>query len=311
MPAGVNTEAEAAMEAAMAVLNSGAPDSLEQGVKSIEHAAALGSGAALTRLAYFKAAGIGQKPDWDLAVDLLRDAAEVGWAPALDELRLLAGGGESPSEMRQRVDIRALIAPRRTEVVSTAPRMRIVRGFMSAGECAWLIERGRPRLDRAQVYDMEKEGSTTVPERSNSGAPFRLLDIDLVLIFLHTRIGHTIGMPTECFEPSYLLHYAPGEQFVAHVDYLDADKPGLAANIAQRGQRVATFLVYLNEEYEGGETAFPRLNYKFKGRTGDAFVFANVDPELKPDERTLHAGMAPTSGEKWLLSQWIRNRPAT
>lgn len=295
----------------MAALTSGAPDSLEEGLQRIEHAAALGSGAALTRLAYFKAAGVGQKPDWDQGVDLLQQGAEAGWAPALSELRLLAGGGDTPSEMRQRVDIRALIAPRPTEIVSTSPRMRIVRAFMSAAECAWLIERGRPRLERAQVYDNDKEGANTVPERSNSGAPFRLLDIDLMLIFLHARIGNTIGMPTECFEPSYLLHYAPGEQFVEHVDYLDADKPGLAADIAQRGQRVATFLVYLNDDYEGGETAFPRLNYKFKGRTGDAFVFANVDPELKPDERTLHAGLPPTSGEKWLLSQWIRNRPAT
>jgi hypothetical protein len=27
-----------------------------------------------------------------------------------------------------------------------------------------------------------------------------------------------------------------------------------------------------------------------------------------PDVKTLHAGLAPTRGEKWLLSQWMRRR---
>jgi len=75
------------------------------------------------------------------------------------------------------------------------------------------------------------------------------------------------------------------------------------------GQRVATFLVYLNDGYEGGETSFPRLDYRFKGATGDALVFANVEPNGAPDPRTMHAGTPTTRGEKWLLSQWIRDRP--
>jgi hypothetical protein len=41
-------------------------------------------------------------------------------------------------------------------------------------------------------------------------------------------------------------------------------------------------------------------------------MFANVDLVGNPDRSTLHAGLTPTQGEKWLLSQWIRDRtPAT
>jgi hypothetical protein len=67
----------------------------------------------------------------------------------------------------------------------------------------------------------------------------------------------------------------------------------------------------LNEGYAGGETDFPRIGYRFKGRTGDALVFGNVEPSGKPDPRTMHAGLPPTSGEKWLLSQWVRDRNTT
>ena len=28
-----------------------------------------------------------------------------------------------------------------------------------------------------------------------------------------------------------------------------------------------------------------------------------------PDYESLHAGLAPTRGEKWLFSQWIRSKP--
>ena len=68
-------------------------------------------------------------------------------------------------------------------------------------------------------------------------------------------------------------------------------------------------LVYLNQGFEGGETDFPLLDLKFKGRKGDALMFSNVDASGAPDRRMFHAGLPPTAGEKWLLSQWVRDRP--
>jgi hypothetical protein len=69
-----------------------------------------------------------------------------------------------------------------------------------------------------------------------------------------------------------------------------------------------TFLIYLNSEFEGGETDFPVLALAYKGATGDALYFGNVDSAGVPDPRTLHAGLPPTRGEKWLFSQWVRDR---
>jgi prolyl 4-hydroxylase len=71
---------------------------------------------------------------------------------------------------------------------------------------------------------------------------------------------------------------------------------------------VATFLAYLNDGYVGGETDFPRAGLRFKGAAGDALMFANVDLQGRPEPLSLHAGLPPGSGEKWVLSQWIRDR---
>ena len=42
--------------------------------------------------------------------------------------------------------------------------------------------------------------------------------------------------------------------------------------------------------------------------SGGALYFANLDAAGAGDPRTLHAGLAPTQGEKWVFSHWIRNR---
>jgi prolyl 4-hydroxylase len=98
-----------------------------------------------------------------------------------------------------------------------------------------------------------------------------------------------------------VLRYAPGEQYREHSDAL----PGVAPN----QQRVLTFLVYLNEDYEGGETAFPAVGLEVRARTGDGLLFRNASPDGTPDPRALHAGLPVTSGAKLIASRWIRAAP--
>lgn len=56
------------------------------------------------------------------------------------------------------------------------------------------------------------------------------------------------------------------------------------------------------------QTHFPDIGLAYRGQTGDAIFFANVDVAGALDPQTRHGGLAPTLGEKWLLSQWIRDR---
>lgn len=272
------------------------------GLRNLSDEAQRGNGEALALLAHFMASGVSGRPDWDRSVQMLAAAANSGWSDAARELRVL-GSNNGP------LDIRSLVAPRPTEVLSHAPRIRACRSFLSSDECDWLIEKGGSRLERAGVYDPNSATKKLVSARNNSAAQFSPFEVDTVLVFLMARIAHTIGLPANFFEPTTILHYDVSEQFEPHYDFLDLAEPGMAEDIRNRGQRVATFLVYLNDGYEGGETHFPKLNIRFKGKRGDALFFANVEPDGKPDLRTMHAGLPPTAGEKWLLSQWVRDRP--
>jgi hypothetical protein len=137
---------------------------------------------------------------------------------------------------------------------------------------------------------------------------FDIVQSDLILLALRERIAKLARLQAEEFEPTMVLHYTPGQSFAPHFDFVEPSAPYLAHDIAQHGQRVATFLLYLNDDFEGGETEFLDLGWRFKGRKGDALLFWNVDSNGRPEQRTLHAGLQPTRGEKWVLSQWMRSR---
>jgi prolyl 4-hydroxylase len=284
------------------------------GISLIEAAAARGEAAALERKALFEAVGCARPPNWNRALDCLRDAAEGGCQIAQEQLRILARvpGSESRKPLnwtavRSQVSIEKLAEIPKPRAISESPRLRRFEEFASAAECAWLMERARHRLRPALVVN--PTGSQTAePVRTNSGIDFQLRDMDLVVEAIRVRISAATRLPLPLFEPSQVLHYSPGQEFRPHHDYFDPQLPGHVEELRTVGQRIATFLIYLNDRYTGGETTFPRAKLSFRGNTGDALFIANVERSGRPDPMTLHSGAPPISGEKWIFSQWIRDK---
>src|SRR6201995_2701965 len=137
---------------------------------------------------------------------------------------------------------------------------------------------------------------------------FGPIDTDPLLAIVAHRIAAWTRTNAACGEHMSILRYRPGEEYRRHVDFFDPDIPAIWAEGARAGQRTATGLVWLNDDYEGGETVFPLVERKFRGKTGDALAFWNVLPDGTPDRRTVHAGVPPVGGDKWLISKWIRDR---
>ena len=268
------------------------------------------------------AEGAGVPQDWAAALDLLQRSAELGLRSAQAELAALAGhwalsqeieaGKEQPlatwKNLRFSIDSPGWLAAPSPRILSASPRIAAVEGFASAEICGWLIARARSKLAPAKVYDPDSGGPRSEGVRTNSECHLLRDESDLVLLFLRARMAKVTETPVASMEATAILHYAPGQEFLPHFDFLDIAAPGCAKDVAERGQRVVTFLLCLNDDYDGGETEFPELNRRWKGRRGNALFFWNVEPDGTPDRRTTHAGLPPTRGEKWLLSQWIRAR---
>jgi predicted 2-oxoglutarate/Fe(II)-dependent dioxygenase YbiX len=137
---------------------------------------------------------------------------------------------------------------------------------------------------------------------------FSLIETDFFTQLVRARIAHAAELSTDALEPPEVLHYSVGESYRPHVDFFHPQLPNFAEQMRVKGQRIKTCLLYLNEDFEGGETEFPKLALKYRGRAGDALIFENVKPNGTGDLQTLHAGLPPTRGEKWLFSQWMRSK---
>jgi prolyl 4-hydroxylase len=280
------------------------PIAMRDGMGMLREAAARGDADALHHCAVVAAQDTQLESNWEVARDYLVRAAERGSELARAQIALLSG-----TDAAGRIAFADWLEPAPTRRAFEAPRISVAQGFASAAECDWLIARGRGRLVPAEVYDPQGRGGLRAQDiRNNSAAGFDIAQSDVVLALLRARIARATGLSTDVMEPAMLLHYATGEQFAPHFDFIDPDVPDLAGELARRGQRVATFLLYLDDGHEGGETEFIDLGWRHRGAKGDALIFWNVAPDGRPDRRTRHAGLAPTRGEKWLLSQWIRAR---
>jgi prolyl 4-hydroxylase len=272
------------------------------GVNMIRAAAHRGDGESAHVCAMLAAQDTALPDRWSVAYECLVRAADAAFAPAREQLNFLGQGfgrGDA-DEWTAALPIHELFS---------FPRIGTIEGFAGPEICDWLIERARPRAARAQVYDPAHGGGRVENARSNSSVTFDLAQSDIVLMLLRARIAASAGTSPQDLEASAVLHYAPGQQFEPHFDFLDTNVPGYARDVSAHGQRAATFLLYLNDDYEGGETEFPEIDFRFRGRKGDALLFWNVTREGAPDVKSRHAGLPPTLGEKWLLSQWIRQRP--
>ncbi len=188
------------------------------------------------------------------------------------------------------------------------PRVVARPGLLTPDECIYVALKGLPMLRPARVVG--RDGQSTIdPIRSNETAKFGLLEADAVVQSLDLRVAAALGHPAEHGEGFALLRYQVGQQYLPHCDWIDPQREATRADLQRWGQRVATCVVYLNDGFEGGATAFPELGLEFRGGVGDALLWDNVRPDGAVDPLTLHAGRPPTQGTKYLLSKWMRDRP--
>lgn len=286
----------------------------EEGLQFIGEACAKGRGEGAARAAGVLAMGSGIN-DWRRALDWLCLSAEAGWNDsrrqlvALADDREMARSSSNWRDLASTIDLESWRRAPEPQLRSEDPRVVAFGGLVRPEICEFFISLAPGRLEPARVYDPVSRSDVVMAHRSNTVANFDLRRVELAHVLLQARMAAACGIPERQMEAPAVLHYAPGEQIADHFDFVDPlSVPDYAAEIARNGQRLVTFLLYLNDDYEGGETSFPKLGFSNRGRTGDGIYFVNALPDMQPDVRTLHAGRTIIRGEKWIISQFIRSR---
>lgn len=226
------------------------------------------------------------------------------WRRGIDLLRQLAAHDRRCARELAVVEAMRLTeagdptVPPTGKVISQSPHLTLFEGLFTAGECAYLVGAAAPMLEPSVVVDNRTGRQVRDPVRTSDGVGFTWPLENPAVHALNRRIAAASGTAVEQGEPLQVLRYRPGQEYKPHFDAI----PGFA------NQRAMTMLVWLNEDYAGGETLFMKTGAKVRGRTGDALLFRNADAEGRRDEAAAHAGLPVTRGEKLIASRWIRAR---
>jgi hypothetical protein len=285
-----------------------APTMVKHALALLAGAARAGESRALARMAALTAAGAHVPQDWPGALNMLAAAAAGGDAAAQGQLQCLQPAGTRSTDwnaMAARVPLDYWLAG--ATVTGLEPRVGHVPGLCTPPVCEWLIDRAQGRLERALVYDAVEKREMEHEMRTNTAANFDHATLDVVQFLVQARMAKTCGQRLQQLEAPMVLHYDPGQQIKPHFDFIDTAAPDYAQQIQQQGQRMITFLLYLNDNYEGGETTFPELGIVVRGRRGEGLYFVNSRSDRSADRQMLHTGSPPTRGEKWIVTQFIRD----
>jgi len=189
-----------------------------------------------------------------------------------------------------------------------SPRIVLFQQLLTDEECDALIALSRDRLARSPVVNPDTGDENLIDARTSLGAMFQVAEHPLI-DRIEARIAAVTGVPAEHGEGLQILNYKPGGEYQPHYDYFHPQRPGEARQLAVGGQRIATLVIYLNSVPAGGATAFPRVGLQVAPVKGNAVYFCYKLQDGRLDDRTLHAGLPVTAGEKWIATKWLRERP--
>lgn len=184
--------------------------------------------------------------------------------------------------------------------------------FLSPARCSYIIDKFGTQLNELKVLEgSDSEGRINTEYRIGSGLWISETN-DPIIKHIRSKISLISQMPIENQELPHLIRYDIGGKYAPHHDYFFPNSETFTQNCVLRGgQRVYTALVYLNEEYTGGGTDFPELNYMVSPSVGKLAMWRNLTEDFVPNSDTLHAGLPVESGTKWILTVWIRERTFT
>lgn len=226
-------------------------------------------------------------------------------AQALRDARAVDDGLMTPIDWAS-LRSQSLLEPRLhapAERVCSSPDAVIFRAAVAPEICEYVIAHAASRLAPSLVFDPTGGGMIRDPLRTSKTASLSTIDLDLALIALCKAMASAVGEPHENGEFLSVLKYRPGEQYRPHFDSIP---PG--PDFDRCGQRTKTAILFLNDDFAGGETHFIGPDLKIRGRSGDLLVFSTLDAKGCIDPSSRHAGLPVTAGEKWIVTRWFRQK---
>lgn len=174
----------------------------------------------------------------------------------------------------------------------------IIDDFLSANECDKLVNYSKTQ-DLIISETLGEYGNVTSDYRK-SEQMWITDEQNIIAKKISDFCESILNLPKENMESAQLVKYDVSGYFKEHYD----SEPDKTKNNNIK-DRAHTFIVYLNDVEEGGETRFPKINLNIKPKKGTAMYFKTLMPNGVLLEKSLHQGMPIICGEKYIVNKWI------
>ena len=145
---------------------------------------------------------------------------------------------------------------------------------LTDAECDALVAAAMARgLKPSEVLDATGRSSLDLKHRSSDQTWYHDHEHP-VAAHLAEVAGKLAGTPTTHQEQLQVVRYRTGGRFGDHHDAFFDEKMNRSG-----GPRRATLLVYLNDDFDGGDTVFERIGIRIRPRKGKGVFFWNTDAD--------------------------------
>ncbi|MBF12768.1 MAG: hypothetical protein CMF46_00125 [Legionellales bacterium] len=185
---------------------------------------------------------------------------------------------------------------------------KLYHDFVNDEEIRHLLDIAEPLFTKSTVIN-SKAGAGHLDESVRQSETAWLPKNDPVVKSVIERASELTKIPFKNAEKIQLLRYTPGGFYSPHHDSSCGDGEVAFKFEKRGGQRVATVVMYLNDDFTGGETVFPNLNKTFKPIKNSALLFYSLEKNgNKCHPLSLHGGNPVETGQKYIANVWLRER---
>lgn len=129
---------------------------------------------------------------------------------------------------------------------------------------------------------------------------------------LINRLAKKLYISPDNAEDPEIVRYLPYKTYTEHYDSCCDDNDKCRDFIKEGGQRKLAVIVYLNQDFEGGETYFKLLDMKFRPDEGGAVVsYPLAQHSNKCHPNSLHSSLQVDKNDKFALHIFFREDKIT
>lgn len=179
-----------------------------------------------------------------------------------------------------------------------SPKVQTVSNFLQDDLCDFLISNYDQNLENSKVMGSEEE----IVSSSRTASVRFISSKSQTIKPIVSKVAKYFNWNLSRVENVQFAKYEVGQMYEPHYDAFDIkylEKIG-------KSQRLATSIIYLNDNFIGGETSFPKLDLNIRPSKGMLLFFKNCINETNQlNPFMLHSSNKITKGTKYILTIWL------